>query len=69
MHRQPVDSSAVLSVGYDRSRRILEVEVAGGAVYQYLDVPARDFFGLLAADSAGRYYNQNIKPKYDYRKL
>jgi hypothetical protein len=69
MHRQPVDSSAVLSVGYDKSRRILEVEVEGGAIYQYLDVPARDFFGILAAESAGRYYNQTIKPNYDFRKL
>ena len=47
MHRQPVESSAVRSVGYDKARRVLEVEVEGGAVYQYLGVPARDYFGLL----------------------
>lgn len=56
------------SVGYDKARRVLEVEVAGGAVYQYLDVPAREFFALLSAESAGRYYNQEIKPRYEYRK-
>lgn len=69
MHRQPLESSAVVSVGYDRSRRVLEVEVDGGAVYQYLAVPARVYFGLLSADSRGRYYNQQIKPNYEYRRL
>lgn len=59
----------MLSVGYDKGRRVLEVEVAGGAVYQYLGVPAREYFALLSADSVGRYYNQRIKPNYDYRKV
>jgi hypothetical protein len=69
MYRQRVDSSAVLSVGYEKARRILEVEVAGGAIYQYLDVPAREYFALVAADSVGRYYNQQIKDTYEFRKL
>jgi hypothetical protein len=69
MYRQRVDSSAVLSVGYEQARRILEVEVAGGAIYQYLDVPAREYFALVAADSVGRYYNQQIKDTYEFRKL
>jgi hypothetical protein len=47
----------------------LEVEVAGGAVYQYLDVPAREYFALLSADSVGRYFNQRIKPNYDFRRV
>jgi hypothetical protein len=69
MYRQRVDSSAVRSVGYDKGRRILEVEVAGGAVYQYLDVPAREYFALVSADSVGRYYNQQVKDTYEFRKL
>jgi hypothetical protein len=69
MYRQAVDSSAVRSVGYDRRRRVLEVEVDGGAVYQYLDVPGREYFALISADSVGRYYNQQIKANYDFRKV
>ncbi len=69
MYRQRVESSAVRSVGYDKKRRILEVEVAGGAVYQYLDVPAREYFALVSADSVGRYYNQQIKEAYEFRKV
>lgn len=67
MYRQRVDSSAVASVGYDRKRHVLEVEVEGGEVYQYLDVPAREYFALVSADSVGRYYNQQIKANYEFR--
>lgn len=69
MYRQRVQSSAVRSVGYDRKRRVLEVEVAGGTVYQYLDVPAREYFALVSADSVGRYFNQRIKDGYEFRKV
>lgn len=69
MYRQRVQSSAVVSVGYDKKRRVLEVEVEGGAVYQYLDVPAREYFALISADSVGRYYNQKIKAAYEFRKV
>jgi hypothetical protein len=69
MYRQRVDSSAVVSVGYDKKRRVLEVEVEGGAVYQYLDVPAREYFALVSAESVGRYYNQRIKADYEFLKV
>jgi hypothetical protein len=69
VHRQPIESSVLAEVGYDQKRRLLEVKLASGEVYQYLDVPAREFMALLAADSAGRHYNLNIKPNYDYRHL
>lgn len=69
MHRQPIESSVIASVGYDRKRRVLEVELVSGAIYQYLGVPPKDYLALLAADSSGRFYNQRIKPTYDYRQL
>ena len=69
MHRRPIESSVLAEVGYDQKRRLLEVKLVSGAVYQYLDVPAREFMALLAADSSGRYYNTNIKPSYEYRQV
>jgi KTSC domain len=69
MHRRPVESSVLVSVGYDRKRRVLEVELVSGAVYQYLAVPPKDFMALLAAESVGRFYNKHIKATYDYREL
>ncbi len=69
MHRQPIESSVLAEVGYDQKRRLLEVKLVSGAVYQYLDVPAREFMALLAAESSGRHYNTTIKPNYEYRQL
>lgn len=69
VYRQRIDSSVIVSVGYDRNRRVLEVELVGGAVYQYLDVPAKEYMALLAAESQGRFYNQRIKPSYEYRQV
>lgn len=69
MHRQPIESSVLAEVGYDQKRRLLEVKLVSGAVYQYLDVPAREFMALLAADSSGHYYNTTIKPNYEYRQI
>jgi hypothetical protein len=69
MYRKPIDSSVVASVGYDRERRVLEVELTSGTVYQYLDVPPKDYMAFLAAESQGRFYNQTIKPNYEFRQV
>lgn len=52
------------SVGYDHTQQILEVEFTSGAVYQYLEVPAAVFDGLMRAESKGRYFNQGIRDEY-----
>ena len=37
---------------------------ASGDVYRYFDVPASEFLNLQIAESAGKYYNSDIKGKY-----
>lgn len=69
MHRLPVESSAVASVGYDARTRTLEVEFAGGGVYRYLGVPPREHETLLRADSIGAYVNRSIKPRYRFLRV
>ena len=64
MIRQPVNSSAVRSVGYDRRSRTLEVEFTSGEVYRYLGVERIVFGALLRSDSPGRFVNERIKPRY-----
>lgn len=66
MKREPVESSALLSVGYDPRSRILEVEFVSGEVYRYLGVGPADADALLRAESKGRYLNQRIKARYRY---
>ena len=55
MNRTPVKSSAVVSVGYENG--VLEVEYAGGRVYQMEGVSPDQYDALLTADSLGRELN------------
>ena len=68
MDRKQVQSSNLVSVGYDPESQVLEVEFKGGSVYNYLGVPAVVAEGLERASSPGRYLNEEIKPRYSYRK-
>ena len=69
MERTPVDSSAVVSVGYDESRRTLELEYVDGDVYQYFDVPNALYHALLDAPSIGQFVNTEIKGIFGYEKV
>jgi hypothetical protein len=64
MRRTAVDSTTMRSVGYDAGEQVLEVEFTSGVIYQYLEVPAAVFDGLMYAESKGRYFNQEIRDDY-----
>ncbi len=61
MNRTPVSSTNLRSVGYDPSTSTLEVEFRHGGIYQYFDVPAARYDGLLSAYSKGGYFDAFIK--------
>ena len=70
MNRTQIPSSNLRSVGYDQSTSTLEVEFRHGGVYEYLDVPAARYDGLLSAYSKGSYFDQFIKNGgYSYRQI
>jgi hypothetical protein len=69
MERTPVTSSSLKSVGYDPQTHKLEIEYTSGGVYQYLSVPKEEVEGLLQAESLGRYFLENIRDVYEYRKI
>jgi hypothetical protein len=62
--RHPVQSSALVSVGYSKRLHVLEVEFTNGAVYRYIEVPRSFYRGLMSADSKARFYHANIKRKF-----
>lgn len=69
MKRQPVSSSNLRSVGYDASSETLEIEFHSGGTYQYSQVPASIYQGLMQAESHGRYFHAHIKDVYAYRRV
>lgn len=62
--RQPVESTAVATVGYSRKLHALEIEFVNGAIYRYEEVPIVVYRDLLAAESKARYYDQNVRGQY-----
>jgi hypothetical protein len=68
MERMSVDSSNVVSVGYDEDALTLEVEFNSG-IYCYYDVPTYIFEDLMALDSKGSYLHRNVKSAYSFEKV
>jgi hypothetical protein len=62
MHRIPVESSMIDSIGYEK--KVLEVRFCNGGLYQYLDVPEPALARLMRASSKGRFFNQEIRGRY-----
>lgn len=69
MYRQPVSSSNIANIGYDPASQVLEVGFNSGGVYQYYDVPASIYQGLMNASSHGSYLAKYVKGTYRYRRV
>ena len=70
MKREPVESTAIKSIGYNEDKHILEVEILEtGRIYKYFNVPLEEYMDFLDAKSLGEYYNRVIKENYEYREL
>ena len=66
IERKPVESSNIVSIGYNSFTKTLEVEFWSGSIYQYFDVPPKVYQELLSADSHGGYLSKNIRRKFVY---
>ena len=69
MERIPVNSSAIVSIGYDQATITLEIAFIQGDVYQYFDVPDVVYQEFISAESHGKYFHANIKDNYRCVKL
>jgi hypothetical protein len=69
MDRIPVDSTILAWVRYLPDLRLLEVGLRTGKDYEYFDVPAQTYSGLLVSDSKGRYYNLHIRNEFRFRQI
>lgn len=64
MKRLPVNSSNILSIGYDEDSQILEIEFKTGRVYRYSNVPPHVYAGLMKSESHGKYFLKHIANNY-----
>ena len=64
MDRKPVISSNIKSIGYNKEKKVLEIEFNSGGVYEYSNVPEDAFESLNKAQSKGKYFIKYIKPVF-----
>ncbi|HIE11759.1 MAG TPA: KTSC domain-containing protein [Kiritimatiellae bacterium] len=64
----PVKSSVLDSVRYDATSQNLVIVFDNGDIYEYHGVPPSVYEGLMTAESKGRYFHENIRDKYQYKK-
>lgn len=69
MNRRPVDSSTITAIGYDRNTAVLEVEFTSGEVYEYFLVPPSVYEGFHRAQSIGRFFGDQVRSRYRFRKV
>lgn len=60
-----VDSSNIVAVGYTPEKSIMHIKFASGATYRYTNVLFSEFWALVNAESAGRYFATHIRNNKD----
>jgi hypothetical protein len=63
------ESSNLKKGVYDTETKKLTLVFNNEGAYEYDEVPHEVFASLNLAESAGKYFNANIKKNYSYRKL
>lgn len=69
MQRLPVESSDLVSIGYDARERLLEIEFKENRVYQYFEVEPDIYERFTRTDSYGEYFYAHINKHYRYRRV
>lgn len=70
LDQKPISSSAISHVGYSVKSQVLDIKFRdSGNGYRYYQVPIAIWNGFNDALSRGRYYNENIKGKYQSKRL
>ena len=68
MERKRLVAGNIRSVGYDESRRLLEVEMANGDILEHPGVGREIARRLTASGSAWSFYRDNIEEEFPARR-
>jgi hypothetical protein len=69
LERLPVKSRILRSVGYDDSKKILEIEFHTGLVYQYSGVPPKVYADLMHSVEIGKYFSEKVRPRFQTKQV
>jgi len=61
-------SSVIRRYRYDEAQSRLEIDFVSGETYSYFAVPTEIIAGLKEAFSKGRYFQEHIRDRYEYRR-
>lgn len=68
MERITFGERVIASGGYDAQQAVMELEFTRtGQIRQYVGVSEEIWYGLKAADFPDRYFQRNIRGKYEER--
>ncbi len=66
--RTSPESSQISMASYNEQTRALTVMFNSGSTYEYSDVPVEVWKAYQSAESVGKFLNQYIKGKFEYKK-
>lgn len=70
MERKYVESSMIMSIGYDFQQSVLEIEFkSNGQIWQYFDVPEYLWYEMESAPSVGKFFHSNIKNVFNENRV
>lgn len=64
-----LDSTNLRAAEYDPFMKVLILRFHTGGDYEYVDVEREVFTELVKAESAGKYFHQHIRGKYEFLKV
>lgn len=73
-NKEPTTKKVILSSSMIKdvetsSDNKLVIKFNTGAIYKFKDLPEQVAYKLIEADSAGKFFNEHIKNKYEYEKV
>jgi len=63
-----VQSEAIAEIAYRPADKTLAVRFIDGEWYSYFGVPPHVHAAFVAAQSHGRFFQQNVREQYEYRR-
>jgi hypothetical protein len=64
MKREPIQSASLVSVGYSPCASVLEVELTGGEVRQFLNVPTSVYDALLESPHRDGFFLEHVRERF-----